>query len=435
VGFQDFNFDERVNEGIDAMGFQDPTPVQTSVIPIIMQGKDLVATAQTGTGKTAAFLLPLIHRIITEPEEGFYIKALIISPTRELVQQIDQQLNGMAYFAGVSSIAIFGGGVSHDWDQQRAAIVRGTDVLVATPGRLISHLNLGYVDMSRVKYLILDEADRMLDMGFLEDIMNIISFLPKQRQNLLFSATMPSDIRKLTEKILHEPETVSLSLSKPAEGVMQVVYPVFEEQKADLIRHLLKDRDLRSVLVFSSTKKNVRLIASRLAEAGLNVKAIHSDLEQAEREKVLLDFRNRKVQILIATDVMSRGIDVDGIDLVLNFDVPNDAEDYVHRVGRTARAASTGLAITFVSPREKAAFLRIERLIEQNIRRMPMPEALGKGPDLSSGGGHFKEPQGQRTGKPRQGGKSSKSYGKKRRNPGRDTSKGGPSQDKGSAGN
>lgn len=382
MGFQDFYFDPRVYEGIDAMGYQEPTPVQSAVIPAIMKGRDLIATAQTGTGKTAAFLLPLIHKIITEPGEGFAIKALIIAPTRELVQQIDQQLNGMAYFAGLSSIPVFGGGASHDWDNQRRAIIRGTDVLVATPGRLISHLNLGYVDMEKVKYLILDEADRMLDMGFMEDILNIISFLPAKRQNLLFSATMPDEIYKLASKILHEPETVRLSLSKPAEGVLQAIYPVFDDQKPRLIRHLLKNRDLKSVLVFSATKRNVKLITSEMAAEGMDVKAIHSDLEQAEREKVLLAFRNRKVQILVATDVMSRGIDIDGIDLVLNYDVPNDAEDYVHRVGRTARVQATGLAITFVSRKEASAFGRIESLIGQKIKRLPLPKELGDGPGL-----------------------------------------------------
>lgn len=384
MDFKDFNFDPRVNEGIEAMGYKSPTPIQISVIPIILDNKDVIATAQTGTGKTGAFLLPLIHKIITSTDKDFVIKAVIIAPTRELVQQIDQQLNGMSYFAGLSSIAIFGGGISAEWDRQKNAIIRGVDVIVATPGRLLSHLALGYVDMTKVQCLILDEADRMLDMGFQEDIMSIISHLPKKRQTLLFSATMPPDIRKLASKILQNPDTITLALSKPAEGVVQAVYPVSDAQKPALIKHLLANRDLKSVLVFSATKRNVKLIATQLKEGGINVKAIHSDLEQAERETVLLGFRNREVQVLVATDVMSRGIDVDGIDLVINYDVPQDAEDYVHRVGRTARAASSGLALTFVNAKESGAFRRIEQLIEQQIRKLPLPEFLGPAPAMSS---------------------------------------------------
>jgi len=418
VKFTDFNLDPRVNEGIDAMGYETPTPVQEQVIPIILEGDDLIATAQTGTGKTAAFLLPLIHNVITSIDQEFAVEALIIAPTRELVQQIDQQLNGMGYFSGISSIAVFGGGESAGWDVQKRAMIRGVDVLVATPGRLISHLNLGYVDLSKVRYLILDEADRMLDMGFVDDIMNIISHLPKERQTLMFSATMPPDIRKLAAAILHNPRTVSLALTRPAEGVLQAVYPVHDEQKQGLIRQLLSNRELNTVLVFSATKSNVKVIAAQLQKAGLSVSAIHSDLEQAQREQVLLDFRNRKLKVLIATDVLSRGIDIDGIDLVINYDVPQDAEDYVHRVGRTARAANTGLAITFVSPREARAFQRIESLIGTSIRRMPLPEGLGEAPNLASGEGRRGGPRSSGSRKPGKGGKSRHHRGNKPQRPG-----------------
>jgi superfamily II DNA/RNA helicase len=413
VRFTDFNLDPRVNEGIDAMGYESPTPIQEQVIPIILDGRDLIATAQTGTGKTAAFLLPLIHKVITGSDQEFTVTALIIAPTRELVQQIDQQLNGMGYFSGISSIAVFGGGESAGWDVQKRAIIRGVDVLVATPGRLISHLNMGYVDLSKVKYLILDEADRMLDMGFIDDIMNIISHLPKQRQTMMFSATMPQDIRKLASAVLTNPTTISLALTRPAEGVLQAVYSVHDSQKPELIRRLLSNRELNTVLVFSATKSNVKLVATQLQKAGLSVSAIHSDLEQAQREQVLLDFRNRKLKVLVATDVLSRGIDIDGIDLVINYDVPQDAEDYVHRVGRTARAENTGLAITFVSGKEARAFQRIESLIGTVVRRMPLPEGMGDAPDLPVET-RGSRPRGSERHKPGKGGKSRHHRGKPR---------------------
>lgn len=393
--FSDFGFHPRTQEGIQAMGFEKPTPIQEQVIPELMRGRDMVATAQTGTGKTAAYLLPVIDGIVKNPSEEAGIRALIIVPTRELAQQIDQQAVGMSFFCSISSSAVYGGGEGPDWDRQKRAISQGTDILVATPGRILSHLRLGYVDLSKLQYFILDEADRMLDMGFHEDILDILTYIKPDRQTMMFSATMPAEIRKLTAKLLNDPVSISIALSKPAEGVLQAAYYVFDAQKLQLLVSLVKDRGLNTVLVFSATKRNVKEIANRLKETGLKVMAIHSDLEQHERESVLLAFRNRQLQILIATDVLSRGIDIDGIDLVLNYDVPQDAEDYIHRVGRTARAEATGLAITFVNAKERSAFSRIEQLIGQKVRLLPIPEELGIGPDPNQSPGKSSQSRGR----------------------------------------
>lgn len=376
--FSEFGFEANLMEGLDAMGFENATPVQEKAIPIIMQDKDLIACAQTGTGKTGAFLLPILNKLILE--QGNYINTLIIVPTRELAIQIDQQLEGFAYFAPVGSIPVYGGGDGAGWDQQKKALVKGADIVIATPGRLLSHINMGYVKLDKVKHLVLDEADRMLDMGFNEDIMRIISHLPKKRQSLLFSATMPSKIRELANKILHQPEQVNLAISKPAEGVLQAAYLVYDAQKAGLTKLLLKDKELTSVIIFSSTKEKVRSLARELRHMGFKAAAISSDLEQKERENVLLDFRNRKLQILVATDVLSRGIDIKDINLVINYDVPKDAADYVHRVGRTARADKTGAAITFINDRDQRDFDDIEKLIETVVHKVPLPTELGEGP-------------------------------------------------------
>ena len=370
-------------EGIDAIGFDQPTPVQELAIPQILSGTDLIACAQTGTGKTAAYVLPLLHSILTEKHRTDTIKALIISPTRELAVQIDQQLEGFSYFAGVSSIAVYGGGSGTDFEVEKKAIKTGAEILVATPGRLISHINSGYVDYSHLRFLILDEADRMLDMGFIPDIMKIISYLPKTRQTLLFSATMPSDIRVLAKKILHDPNEINLAVSKPAENVLQAAYLVYDKQKIALVKNLLTGKDLPSVLIFSATKSSVKDLEKELLRYKFNVKAIHSDLEQDQRKEVLRQFKNREVQILVATDIVSRGIDIDNISLVINYNVPHDAEDYVHRVGRTARAEKTGMAITFINDKETWDFTKIEKLIEAEVRKLPLPEEIGKGPQMN----------------------------------------------------
>jgi superfamily II DNA/RNA helicase len=382
--FSEFKLDSRIMEGIDAIGFDQPTPVQEHAIPQIISGSDLIACAQTGTGKTAAYVLPLLHRIITDKSRTDTIKTLIIAPTRELAVQIDQQLEGFSYFAGVSSIAVYGGGSGTDFEVEKKAIKTGAEVLVATPGRLISHINSGYVDFSHLQFLILDEADRMLDMGFIPDIMKIISFLPKNRQTLLFSATMPTDIRSLAKKILHNPQEINLAVSKPAENVLQAAYLVYDGQKIALIKKLLTGKDLPSILIFSATKSNVKDLERELLRNKFNVKAIHSDLEQDQRKEVLRQFKNREVQILVATDIVSRGIDIDNISLVINYNVPQDAEDYVHRVGRTARADKTGVAITLINDKETWNFRKIEKLIETEVKKLPLPEGLGEGPVMSN---------------------------------------------------
>jgi superfamily II DNA/RNA helicase len=297
----------------------------------------------------------------------------VISPTRELAVQIDQNLEGLAYHSGISSLAIYGGGDSDSWEKGKKAIQMEVDLIIATPGRLISHLRMGHLKLDNLKHLVLDEADRMLDMGFFDDIMDIIQYLPKNRQNLLFSATMPPEIRRLTKRILKEPVEINIAPSKPAEGILEAMYPVEEAEKLDQLKRLMHDKkDLNSVLIFSSTRKSVKEIGRKLEDLGLSAKAIHADLNQREREEILRLFKNKRLRILVATDLMSRGIDVDGIDLVINYTVPGDPEDYIHRIGRTARAESTGVALTFVSRQEARAFSRIERFLDKKIYRMPL---------------------------------------------------------------
>ncbi|RZT93442.1 superfamily II DNA/RNA helicase [Ancylomarina subtilis] len=376
--FSELDFCPDIMEGLDAMGFETPSPVQELAIPQIIDNKDLIVCAQTGTGKTAAYLLPIMDKIQKHQIDGF--STLILVPTRELALQIDQQMQGFAYFLSISSLSVYGGGDSSVWDQQKTGLMTGADVIIATPGRLISHLNLGYVNTKQVKHLILDEADRMLDMGFYDDLMQIVNHLPKQRQNLMFSATMPEQMRKLASSIMVNPESINIAISKPAEGVLQAAYMVYEPQKIPLIETLLKDKDVKSVIIFSSTKLNVKAMTKELKRQKFKVEGIHSDLEQNEREEVLRGFRNRKYQILVATDIIARGIDIDSIDLVINFDVPKDAEDYVHRVGRTARAASEGVALTFITEKDQLDFKNIEDLIEKDIYKIPVPAELGEAP-------------------------------------------------------
>jgi ATP-dependent RNA helicase RhlE len=384
--FSDFGLADGVMEGLDAMGFEKPTPIQEQAIPLAIAGKDVIGVAQTGTGKTAAFLLPVMSKISQSPDNN--INALIIVPTRELALQIDQAIQGFGYFAGVSSMAIYGGGDGAEFNAEKKALMTGADIVVATPGRLLSHLSLGYADFSKIDFLILDEADRMLDMGFYADIMRIVKHCNVERQSLLFSATMPPDILKLTRSILKNPSEINIAVSKPAEGVMQCAYSVFNKQKVPLLAHLLRGKDLQSVIVFSSTKRMVAEIARSLQRQKFNCDAISSDLEQDDREKVMLGFRNRTIQILVATDVVSRGIDIEDIDLVVNFDVPGDAEDYVHRVGRTARASKTGIAITLINPEDQGKFAKIEKLIEMEIRKLGVPEQFGESPAYNPNAGN-----------------------------------------------
>ncbi len=379
--FKDFNFSSELLESLDVMGFDSPTPIQTNAIPIITSGKDLIACAQTGTGKTGAFVLPIIDFLCKQPSEE--IKALIIVPTRELALQIDQNLQGFSYYTSVNSLPIYGGGDGQVFAQEKKALTEGANIIVATPGRLLAHLNMGYVKLDALKFLILDEADRMMDMGFVEDISKIANYLPKDRQTLMFSATMPDKIRQLAKRLLHQPEEISLSISKPAEGVAQKAYLVYDNNKNQLIGHILSSKTYASVIIFVDTKLKAKELEKDLKRLKFNVAAIHSDLEQDEREQVLRNFRNRSLQILVATDILSRGIDIEDIGLVINYEIPGDAEDYVHRVGRTARAESTGEAITFINEKNQFRFKKIEDLIGYEIEKVALPEGIPVGPNYT----------------------------------------------------
>jgi ATP-dependent RNA helicase RhlE len=381
MDFSSFGIAEGLIEGLEAMGIRTPTPIQAQAIPVALDGKDLIACAQTGTGKTAAYLVPMVDSIVSTAATHKGMRALVVVPTRELALQIDQQLQGLAYFTPITCFAVYGGSDAASFDQQKAALTTGTDIIIATPGKLLSHLNLGYVPTKDLEFLVLDEADRMLDMGFQEDIMRILSFLPKERQNLMFSATMPPRIRDMARRVLKDPVEITLALSKPAEGVDQRAYVVHRPQKAPLLEHVLRESDGRSIIVFVGTKHGTRDLARHLKRQGFDAAAMHSDLEQSEREEVLLAFRNRRLRILVATNVVSRGIDIEDIDLVVNWDVPSDPEDYVHRVGRTARAERTGVAVTFIDSMEMAQFGTIERLIDRVVTKMPVPERLGPVPE------------------------------------------------------
>lgn len=371
--FSDLNLDSTWLQAIDDMGFKHPTPIQKLAIPKILDGKDLLACAQTGTGKTAAFILPVLQKA-NSAENVNGIHTLILVPTRELALQIDQQIMGLSYYGSLSSMSMYGGGDGVGWEQQKSALKAGVDILVATPGKLISHINMGNVNLKTIRTLVLDEADRMLDMGFIDDLNKIVKETNPQRQTLMFSATMPEKIRKLAHQILTNPEQINLAVSKPAEKVSQKLVLCYEEKKTAILVHLLNSQTYQSVLIFASTKSKVKQIEKELHRKGIKIKAIHSDLDQNEREQVLLEFKSLKLPVLVATDVISRGIDIDTIELVINVDVPADAEDYIHRVGRTARASRNGEAITLAAPLDFRKVQRIERLIEKQIDRIDLPE-------------------------------------------------------------
>lgn len=390
--FDEFGFEYEIMDGLDAMNFREATPIQEKAIPVIMDGNDLIACAQTGTGKTAAFILPLMSRLLVSGNEHNKVKAVIITPTRELAQQIDLQFEGFSYFAPISTVAVSGGGDGHSWEQQKRGLTLGADVIIATPGRLISHLKISNIDFSGVEYLILDEADRMLDMGFYEDIMDICSYMPKERQTLLFSATMPPKIRQLAKNILHNPVEVSVAISKPNEAIDQSAYVCYEAQKVGIIQHLFAQPIEGKTIVFASSKVKCKEVAYMLKKKKFRVAAMHSDLEQEERDRVMLDFKNNKLDILVATDIVARGIDIDQIGLVINYDVPRDPEDYIHRIGRTARANADGRAMTFVAEDDQVRFQRIERFLGYEVRKNTLPEELGEAPaynpaPIKSGGG------------------------------------------------
>jgi len=377
LNFNEFDLHEDVLNAVDSMNYQLATPIQEQAIPHILKGKDLLACAQTGTGKTAAYLIPILDKVAHESNKN--TAALILVPTRELAVQIDQQIQGLGYFVGATSIAVYGGNKGPEWDQQKKALTQGADIIIATPGRLIAHLQLGYVDFKGIKHLVLDEADRMLDMGFLSDILKIMSFLPAKRQTLMFSATMPSKIGELAKRILHEPEEVRLAVSRPAERIDQQFYLAKDEQKLPLLTHLLSDVQNISMVLFTSRKSTVEPIVRALRKLNLGANGISSDSEQADREIVLRDFKNRKFPILVATDVLSRGIDIDNLSHVVNYDVPRDPEDYVHRIGRTARAESKGIAITFINEQDQKYVLKIERLFEKEVEKRSVTAELGLG--------------------------------------------------------
>ena len=380
--FTEFNFGNELQEGLDMMGFEKATPIQEQAIPIIQNNKDLIACAQTGTGKTAAFVLPILD-ILTKETQNNKVNTIIIAPTRELAKQIDMQIEGFSYFTNASSYPIYGGGTGVEFDNQKQALQKGSDIIICTPGRLLAHLDFDYFDTSSVKHLILDEADRMLDMGFYDDIMKISNTLPTNRQTLLFSATMPQKIRELANKLLKNPESISLAISKPAEGITQSAYMCHDSQKVNLVREILraKGKDLSHVLIFASSIKSVREIKTTLNKAGMKASEMHSGLDQDQREQTIRDFKSKKIKILVATDILSRGIDIKGIEIVINYEVPHDEEDYVHRIGRTARADRTGEAITFINPKQVKNFKDIEKLIEKEVPKLELPKGFSKAPE------------------------------------------------------
>lgn len=380
--FDELDLHDDILDALWDMHFDECTPVQAETIPVILEGHDVISCAQTGTGKTAAYILPLLNNLITDDHDPDKVNAIIMAPTRELAQQIDQQMEGFSFYAPFSSVAIYGGNDGGAWSIQQNGLSKGADVVIATPGRLISHLNIYDIDFSGVKYFILDEADRMLDMGFWDDIMTIVKRLPKERQTILFSATMPRELRAQAKTFMRNPVEVNIAISRPPETIHQQAIFCYDGQKNLLAKQVLLERKLNKVILFAGKKQTVKDLYRELRHSGLQVRAMHSDLEQKEREEVMLDFRNGKVDVLVATDIVSRGIDVDDIPLVINYDVPRDAEDYVHRIGRTARAENKGEAITFVSESDLKYFAKIENFLDKDIDKLPLPEEMGEGPTI-----------------------------------------------------
>ena len=378
--FEELGLHEDILEGIRPMNFDQMTPVQEQTIPVIMEGRDLIGCAQTGTGKTAAYTLPLLERLLREGNPDNVVRSLIVVPTRELAQQIDVQFQGFSYFLPLSTTVVYGGGDGFGWSEQKQGMLMGTDIVIATPGRLIAHIQNSGIDLSHVEYFVLDEADRMLDMGFFDDIMRIVSQLPSERQTIMFSATLPPKIRKLAKEIMHDPAEVNIAVSKPNEAIEQSAYVCYENQKMGIVRELFSKPTGTKTIIFSSSKQKVKELAFSLKRMKLNVAPMHSDLKQEQREEVMLDFKNGKIDVLVATDIVARGIDIEDIGTVINFDVPHDPEDYIHRIGRTARAAATGTAITFVNEKEQGKFRRIEEFMEREVEKLPLPEKLGKAP-------------------------------------------------------
>ena len=401
MDFYDLDLNDDVLDALDAMNFTTCTPIQEHTIPSLLEGRDLIGVAQTGTGKTAAYLLPILSMLSDGGYPDDAINCIIMSPTRELAQQIDQAMEGFSYYVPVSSVAVYGGNDGIRYEQERRGLSLGADVVIATPGRLISHISLGNVDLSRTSFFILDEADRMLDMGFYDDIMQIAKQLPENRQTIMFSATMPDKIQKLASSILRDPVEVRLAVNKPAEKIVQTAYVCYETQKLGIIKSLFKDTKPERVIIFSSKKTKVKEIAAAFKRMKLNVGEMHSDLDQSQRDVVMREFKSGRIDILVATDIVSRGIDIDDIRLVINYDAPRDCEDYVHRIGRTARAGADGCAITFVAVDDQARFAAIEEFIGREVHKLPLPEGLGDAPEYNPkkrGGGRGHGGRGGRKG-------------------------------------
>ena len=404
--FDELPLADEVLDALWDMHFDECTPVQEHTIPVILEGRDVISCAQTGTGKTAAFILPLLTNLLYDNHDPNKLNAIIMAPTRELAQQIDQQMEGFGFYVPFSSVAIYGGNDGGAWGTQSTGLQKGADIVIATPGRLLSLMNIYNIDFSGVKYFILDEADRMLDMGFYDDIMAVVNRLPKDRQTIMFSATMPTNIRKMAKAIMNNPAEVQIAVSRPPESIRQMAVDIFEAQKTAFIVQKFSssgNQELKKVIVFVGKKQKVKDLTRALRANRIDARAMHSDLEQKERDEVMLDFRNNKVDLLVATDIVSRGIDVDDIPLVINYDVPRDAEDYVHRIGRTARAENKGEALTLVSPEDKHFFNKIERFLQKSIERLPLPASLGAAPDSSVCSLAADEPK--RSSKHRKGGK------------------------------
>ena len=387
--FEETYLNDNILDALYDMHFEEMTPIQEKCIPEILDGRDLIGVAQTGTGKTAAYLLPILSML---DDGGFpkdAVNCIVMSPTRELAQQIDQAMQGFGYYLdGISSVAVYGGNDGTRFDQEMKGLKMGADVIIATPGRLLSHIRMGHVDLSRLSFFVLDEADRMLDMGFSDDILSIAKLLPADHQTIMFSATMPDKIQQLARTLLNNPAEVKIAVSKPAEKIQQSAYLCYEPQKLGIIRHLFKAGELERVIIFSGKKDKVKDITRELKRMNINCAPMHSDLTQAERDDVMYRFKAGQVSVLVATDIVARGIDIDDILCVINYDVPHDAEDYVHRIGRTARAQRDGVAITFVSDRDMRYFADIERFLEREITKNPLPEELGEGPAYNTAGPH-----------------------------------------------
>lgn len=379
--FDELDLEDEVLDGLEAMNFLETTPVQEATIPLLLQRRDMIACAQTGTGKTAAYLLPIINRISRGEGDPHKVNAVIMAPTRELAIQIEQQVEGFAYFLPISSVAIYGGTDGIAWEQQRRGIALGADIIIATPGRLLALMNLNQADLSGVSYFVLDEADRMLDMGFQEDILQIHNAIPKESQRVMFSATMPPKIKRFARTILNDPAEVELAISRPPESIVQSAYVCYERQKLPILTQLFRETPPTRTIIFSSSKLKVKELARSLASLNIRVEQMHSDLTQEKREEVMRSFKSGNVDLLVATDVVARGIDIDSIRMVINYDIPHDPEDYVHRIGRTARGGNDeGLAITFVSEKEQPGFGRIEEFLEKEIYKIPVDEAFGPTP-------------------------------------------------------